>query len=78
MVCIRQQRQMNIKYPYNEFIVDKSEVENKDIKEIATKKLGEVQSYNELEGLNIPDIRVYEGECLWRNFQMLVINEDSC
>ncbi|MBB6713292.1 FtsX-like permease family protein [Clostridium gasigenes] len=72
------ERQMDIKYPYDmSFIVDKSDVENKDIKEIATKNLGGVESYNELEGLNIPDIRVYEGECLWRNFQMLVINEDS-
>jgi len=71
-------RQVNIKYPYDmSFIVDKSQMKDKDIKDFASKNLGEVKSYIELEGLNIPDIRVFEGKCLWRSPDMLVVSEDS-
>lgn len=72
------ERQMDVKYPHDvSFIVDKRNKDNKDIKKIATKNLGEVENYIELEGLNIPDIRVDEDRCLWRNFQILVISEEN-
>lgn len=72
------ERQMDVKYPHDvSFIVDKINKDNKDIKKIATKNLGEVENYIELEGLNIPDIRVDEDRCLWRNFQILAISEEN-
>jgi len=72
------ERTFDIKYPYDmSFIVDKSQMNNKDIKDIVTKNLGEVENYIELEGLNIPEIRVYEGQCLYRRVNLLVISEDN-
>lgn len=72
------ERKIEIKYPYDmSFIVDKTQMNNKNIKDIVTKNLGEVKNYIALEGLNIPDIRVYEGKCLYRRFNLLVISEDN-
>ncbi|PRR84171.1 FtsX-like permease family protein [Clostridium vincentii] len=72
------ERKIEIKYPYDmSFIVDKSQMNNKNIKDIVLKNLGEVKNYIALEGLNIPDIRVYEGKCLYRRFNLLVISEDN-
>lgn len=71
-------RQTDIQNPYDmSFIVDKNQVKDKNIKDFISKELGKTKSYAELETLNIPDIRVYEGECLWRGPYMMVISEDS-
>ncbi|MEQ8198819.1 MAG: ABC transporter permease, partial [Clostridiaceae bacterium] len=71
-------RQVNIKYPYDmSFIVDKSQMKNKDIRDFASKNLGDFKSYFELEGLNIANIRVFEGKCIWRSPDILIISEDS-
>lgn len=59
------------------FIVDKPQLEDKNIKDFITKNLGEVKNCTELEALNIPDIRVDQGECLWHSPHMLVISEDN-
>lgn len=72
------EKQINIQYPYDmSFIVDKSGIKDTSIKDFVAKNLGEVKSYSEVEGLNIPNIRVNDGACLWRRPNMLVISEDS-
>lgn len=65
-------------YPYDmSFIVDKPQLKDKNIKDFIAKNLGEVKNCTELEALNIPDIRVDKGECLWHSPHMLVISEDN-
>ncbi|MEH6852111.1 ABC transporter permease [Bacillus pseudomycoides] len=72
------ERQIDTKYPYDiSYIVDKSQMKDKSMKDFVEKNLAEVKNYVELEGINIPEIRVYEGKCLRRDPQMLVISEDS-
>jgi len=72
------EKQVNSLFPYDmSFIVDKSSIKDKNIKDFVTKNLGEVKNYREVEGLNIPNIRVNDGACLWRRPNMLVISEDS-
>ncbi|MFD3445714.1 FtsX-like permease family protein [Microbacteriaceae bacterium 4G12] len=72
------ERQIDTKYPYDiSYIVDKSQMKDNSMKDFVEKNLAEVKNYVELEGINIPEIRVYEGKCLWRDPQMLVISEDS-
>ncbi|MGL4771929.1 MAG: FtsX-like permease family protein [Clostridium sp.] len=69
-------RQIDSKYPYDiGFIVNNNQINNNNIKSFILNNIGEVNSYFELEGLNIPNIRVYDGECLWRCKNMLVISE---
>lgn len=72
------EKQVGALFPYDmSFIVDKSSIKDMNIKDFITKNLGEVKSYSEVEGLNIPNIRVNDGACLWRRPNMLVISEDS-
>lgn len=72
------EKQVGALFPYDmSFIVDKSSIKDMNIKDFITKNLGEVKSYDEVEGLNIPNIRVNDGACLWRRPNMLVISEDS-
>lgn len=72
------EKQVDALFPYNmSFIVDKSAIKDRNIKDFVTKNLVEVKSYSEVEGLNIPNIRVNDGACLWRRPNMLVISEDS-
>lgn len=72
------EKQVGSLFPHDmSFIVDKSSIKDINIKDFVTKNLGEVKSYSEVEGLNIPNIRVNDGACLWRRPNMLVISEDS-
>ncbi len=72
------EKQVGSLFPHDmSFIVDKSSIKDMNIKDFITKNLGEVKSYSEVEGLNIPNIRVNDGACLWRRPNMLVISEDS-
>jgi len=72
------EKQVGSLFPHDmSFIVDKSRIKDMNIKDFVTKNLGEVKSYSEVEGLNIPNIRVNDGACLWRRPNMLVISEDS-
>jgi len=72
------QRKFDIEYPYDmSLIVNKSQVNNTDIKDIVLKNLGELENFIELEGLNIPEIRVYEGKCSYGRSNLLVISEEN-
>lgn len=73
------EKQIDMEFPYDmSFIVDKSSIKDTDIRGFVTENLGEVKSYSEIEGLNIPNIRVNDdGDCLWRRSNMLVISEDT-
>lgn len=72
------EKQIDIQYPYDmSFIVDKSSIKNTNIKDFVAKNLGDIKNYTEIEGLNIPNIRVNDGACLWRRPNMLVISEGS-
>ncbi len=72
------ERRIDTKYPYDiSYIIDKNQMKDKSMKDFVEKNLAEVKNYVELEGINIPEIRVYEGKCLWRAPKMLVISEDN-
>ncbi|WP_310938500.1 ABC transporter permease [Clostridium sp. SHJSY1] len=69
---------VNKQYPYDiSFIVDKGQKSNLDIKDITFSNIEGVKKYIELEGINMPDIRISEDKCKVYGSKLLVISEES-
>lgn len=70
-------KQMNLKYTYDlSFVLPEDKVSS-DLKNIIESTGADVKSYNLLEGINVPDMRDYDGRVKWFNFQTEVISKSN-
>ena len=66
------------KYPYDiSFVVEKENLQNVDLKQLVEESTGEIESYGELEGINLPDIKVGDGVRAMYDVQTLNISENT-
>ena len=68
----------NARYPYDiSFVVEKENLQNVDLKQLVEESTGEIESYGELEGINLPDIKVGDGVRAMYDVQTLNISENT-
>lgn len=68
---------VNSLYPYDlSFVIPKNKIKG-DLRNIITDSGAQIKNYNQLESIDIPDLRKYKNNVKWNNSQIPVVNENN-